>query len=156
MKKYADQNRRFIEFNAGDLVIVKVPDPRLSKSSRGRDPRLMQKYIGHLPIIKRIETVAYKIELPSWWKIHYVFHVSQLKKCSADKENNARNQPCRPQLKLTKMKEKVAEAILNYQVMSTAKCNHTEYLVKWKGCSSEENTWEQVTNLKAFLPLLKA
>ncbi|KAL0456569.1 UNVERIFIED_CONTAM: hypothetical protein Slati_0996100 [Sesamum latifolium] len=35
MKKYADQNRRFIEFSAGDLVIVKVPDPRLSKSSRG-------------------------------------------------------------------------------------------------------------------------
>ncbi|KAL0445817.1 UNVERIFIED_CONTAM: Transposon Tf2-11 polyprotein [Sesamum latifolium] len=35
MKKYANQNRRFIEFNAGDLVMVKVPDPRLSKSSRG-------------------------------------------------------------------------------------------------------------------------
>ncbi|KAL0443873.1 UNVERIFIED_CONTAM: hypothetical protein Slati_2110000 [Sesamum latifolium] len=35
MKKYADQNRRFIEFNAGGLVMVKVPDPRLSKSSRG-------------------------------------------------------------------------------------------------------------------------
>ncbi|KAL0313109.1 UNVERIFIED_CONTAM: Transposon Tf2-11 polyprotein [Sesamum radiatum] len=38
IKKYADQNRRFIEFSAGDLVMVKVPDPRLSKSSRGRDP----------------------------------------------------------------------------------------------------------------------
>ncbi|KAL0458300.1 UNVERIFIED_CONTAM: hypothetical protein Slati_0457200, partial [Sesamum latifolium] len=42
MKKYADQNRRFIEFNARDLVMMKVPDPRLSKSSRERDPRLMQ------------------------------------------------------------------------------------------------------------------
>ncbi|KAL2248200.1 UNVERIFIED_CONTAM: Transposon Tf2-11 polyprotein [Sesamum indicum] len=40
------QNRRFIEFNAGDLMILKVPDPRLSKSSRGRDPRLMQKYVA--------------------------------------------------------------------------------------------------------------
>ncbi|KAL0433909.1 UNVERIFIED_CONTAM: Transposon Tf2-11 polyprotein [Sesamum latifolium] len=130
MKKYADQNRRFIEFNAGDLVMVKVPDPRLSKSSRGRDPRLMQKYVGPLPIIKRIGTVAYKIELPSWWKIHNVFHVSQLKKYSADKEDDARNQPSRPQLELTKTKE--------------------------KGCSSEENTWERVTNLKAFLPLVEA
>ncbi|KAL0434688.1 UNVERIFIED_CONTAM: hypothetical protein Sradi_0176700 [Sesamum radiatum] len=114
MKKYADQNRRFIEFSAGDLVMVKVPDPRLSKASRGRDPRLMQK------------------------------------------KDDTRNQPSRPQLELTKMKEKVAEAILNHQVTRTAKREHTEYLVKWKGCSSEENTWERVTNLKAFLPLVEA
>ncbi|KAK4402743.1 protein DETOXIFICATION 29 [Sesamum angolense] len=136
--------------------MVKVPDPRLSKSSRGRDPHLMQKYVGPLQIIKRIGTVAYKIELSSWWKIHSVFHVSQLKKYSADKEDDARNQPSRPQLQLTKMKEKVAEAILNHRVTSTAKRTHNEYLVKWKGCSSEENTWEWVTNLKAFLPLVEA
>ncbi|KAL0456006.1 UNVERIFIED_CONTAM: Transposon Tf2-11 polyprotein [Sesamum latifolium] len=156
MKKYADQNRRFIEFNAGDLVMVKVPDPRLSKSLRGRDPRLMQKYVGPLPIMKRIGTVAYRIELPPWWKIHNVFHVSQLKKYSADREDDARNQPSRPQLELTKTKKKVAEAILNHRVTRTAKREHTEYLVKWKGCSSEENTWERVTNLKAFLPLVEA
>ncbi|KAL0453442.1 UNVERIFIED_CONTAM: Transposon Ty3-G Gag-Pol polyprotein [Sesamum latifolium] len=127
MKKYADQNRRFIEFSAGDLVMV-----------------------------KRIGTVAYKIELPSWWKIHNVFHVSQLKKYSVDREDDARNQPSRPQLELMKMKEKVAEAILNHRVTRTAKREHTEYLVKWKGRSSEENTWERVTNLKAFLPLVEA
>ncbi|KAL0361384.1 UNVERIFIED_CONTAM: hypothetical protein Sradi_3822900 [Sesamum radiatum] len=136
--------------------MVKVPDPRLSKSSRGRDPRLMQKYIGPLPITKRIGTVAYRIELLSWWKIHNVFHVSQLKKYSADREDDTCNQPSRPQLELTKIKEKVAEAILNHRVTRTAKREHTEYLVKWKGCSSEENTWERVTNLKAFLPLVEA
>ncbi|KAL0411995.1 UNVERIFIED_CONTAM: Transposon Tf2-11 polyprotein [Sesamum latifolium] len=143
MKKYADQNRRFIEFNAGHLVMVKVPDPRLSKSSRGRDPRLMQTYVGPLPIMKRIGTVAYRIELPPWWKIHNVFHVSQLKKYSADREDDARNQPNHPQLKLTKTKEKVAEVILNHRVTRTAKREHTEYLVKWKGCSSKENTWSE-------------
>ncbi|KAL0385856.1 UNVERIFIED_CONTAM: hypothetical protein Sradi_2979900 [Sesamum radiatum] len=93
MKKYADQNRRFIEFSAGDLVMVKVPDPRLLKSSRGRDPRLMQKYVGPLPIMKRIGTVAYRIELPSWWKIHNVSHVSQLKKYSSDRGRYPQSQP---------------------------------------------------------------
>ncbi|KAL0411108.1 UNVERIFIED_CONTAM: hypothetical protein Slati_3700500 [Sesamum latifolium] len=43
-----------------------------------------------------------------------------------------------PQLELTKTKEKVAEVILNHRVTRTAKREHTEYLVKWKGCSSEE------------------
>ncbi|KAL2246449.1 UNVERIFIED_CONTAM: Transposon Tf2-11 polyprotein [Sesamum indicum] len=127
MKKYADQNRRFIEFNAGDLVLVKAY------------------WDG-----------AYKVELPPWWKIHNVFHVSQLKKYSADKEDDTRNQPSRPQLELKKTKEKVAEVILDHRVTSTAKKDHTEYLVKWRGCSSEENTWERVTNLKAFLPLVEA
>ncbi|KAL2225805.1 UNVERIFIED_CONTAM: hypothetical protein Sindi_3105500 [Sesamum indicum] len=132
MKKYADQNRRFIEFNAGDLVLVKVPNPKLSKSSRWRDPRLMQKYVGPLPVLRRIGTY------------------------SADKEDDTRNQPSRPQLELKKTKEKVAEGILDHRVTSTAKKDHTEYLVKWRGCSSEENTWERVTNLKAFLPLVEA
>ncbi|KAL2232528.1 UNVERIFIED_CONTAM: hypothetical protein Sindi_1432800 [Sesamum indicum] len=109
MKKYADHNRRFIELNAVDLVLVKVPDPRLSKSSRGRDLRLMQKCVGPLPVVRRIGTVVYKVELPSWWKIHNVFHR-----------------------------------------------DHTEYLLKWRGCSSKENIWERVTNLKTLLPLVEA
>ncbi|KAK4397793.1 hypothetical protein Sango_1254800 [Sesamum angolense] len=127
MKKYANNNRRFVEFNVGGLVMVKVPDPRLPKSSRGRDPRLMQN----------------------------VFHVSQLKKYSADKEDDVRNQPNRPQLELTKTKEKVAEVILNHRVTSMTKRNHNEYLVKWKGCNSKDNTWERVTNFKAFLSLVE-
>ncbi|KAL0378602.1 UNVERIFIED_CONTAM: hypothetical protein Sradi_3165700 [Sesamum radiatum] len=93
MKKYADQNRRFIKFNTTDLVMVKAPNPRLSKSSRAKDPRLMQRYAGLLSIIKRIEMMTYKVELPFWWKIHNVFHVSHLKKYSTDKEDDARNQP---------------------------------------------------------------
>ncbi|KAL0408360.1 UNVERIFIED_CONTAM: hypothetical protein Sradi_1770400 [Sesamum radiatum] len=129
MKKYTDQNRRFIEFNVGDLWMVKVPDPRLSKSSRRRDPRLMQKCVGPLPIIKRIGTVAYKVELHSWWKIHNVFHVSQLKKYSADRTMPAI--PSRLQLELTKTKEKVAEANLNHRVTHTTKREHTEYLNEW-------------------------
>ncbi|KAL0394951.1 UNVERIFIED_CONTAM: hypothetical protein Slati_4461300 [Sesamum latifolium] len=130
------------------------PGPEIIEVIKGEGSSMMQKYVGPLPIMKRIGTVAYRIELPSWWKIHNVFHVSQLKKYLADREDDARNQPSRPQLELTKTEE-VAEAILNHRVTRTAKREHTEYLVKWKGCSSEENTWERVTNLKAFLPLWK-
>ncbi|KAL2225829.1 UNVERIFIED_CONTAM: hypothetical protein Sindi_1941600 [Sesamum indicum] len=93
MKKYADQNRRFIEFNVENVMLV---------------------------------------------KIHNVFYVSQLKKYSADKEDKTCNQSSYPQLELMKTKEKVAEAILNHKVTSTAKRDHIEYLVKWRGCDREE------------------
>ncbi|KAL0385860.1 UNVERIFIED_CONTAM: Retrovirus-related Pol polyprotein from transposon gypsy [Sesamum radiatum] len=133
-----------------------VGHTRYVETLRGGIPSaLCACYIGPLPIMKRIRMVAYRIELPSWWKIYNVFHVSQLKKFSADRENDTRNEPNRPQLELTKTKENVDEAILNHRVTRTAKRKHTEYLVKWKGCSSEENTWERVTNLKAFLPLVE-
>ncbi|KAL0447606.1 UNVERIFIED_CONTAM: hypothetical protein Slati_1888500 [Sesamum latifolium] len=48
----------------------------------------------------------------------------------SEARGRARNQTSRPTLELTKTKE--------------------------KGCSSGENTWERVTNLKAFLPLVEA
>ncbi|XP_020550225.1 uncharacterized protein LOC110012134 [Sesamum indicum] len=150
MKKYADQNRRFLEFNAGDLVMVKVSDPRFSKSSRGRDPRLMQKYVGPLSVIRRIGTVAYKVELPSWWKIHNVFHVSQLKKYSADKDEDTRNQPSCRELELTKTKEKVAEAILNHRVTITQSPTTRNHAVMKATLAQrlrarEERAGEQVT-----------
>ncbi|PIN17557.1 hypothetical protein CDL12_09787 [Handroanthus impetiginosus] len=63
---------------------------------------LVKKYIRPLPIIKRVGKVAYKVKLPSWWKIHNVLHVSQLKPYHADMEDASRNQPSRPQLELTK------------------------------------------------------
>jgi hypothetical protein len=44
--------------------------------------KLSPRYIGPFPILGRCETVAYKLELPpSLVGVHFIFHVSQLKKC---------------------------------------------------------------------------
>lgn len=53
---------------------------------RLRDPRLFKKYIGPVTILKRVGKVAYKVDAPSWWKMHPVFHVSLLKKYHEDIE----------------------------------------------------------------------
>ncbi|KAL0313087.1 UNVERIFIED_CONTAM: Transposon Tf2-11 polyprotein [Sesamum radiatum] len=90
------------------------PRPTIIEVIKGERSSTDPEVCRSLPIMKRIRTVAYKIELPSWWKIHNVFHVSQLQKYSGDREDDTCNQPSRPQLELTKTKEKVAEAILNH------------------------------------------
>lgn len=156
MKKQADQGRRFAEFNVGDLVLVKAPDPLLTKCVRGRDPRFLQKYIGPCRVAKRIGKVAYKIELPPWWKTHSVFHVSQLKPFTADPEDADRIRETRPQRPFGKVPKRVAETIVDHRVIRTAKREISEYLVKWEGCSEDENTWERVTDLKVLKPLVEA
>ncbi|XP_075077159.1 uncharacterized protein LOC142163905 [Nicotiana tabacum] len=73
MKKHVDQNCRFVEYQVGDKVMVKIPKRYLFVGVY--DPRLLQKYIGPLSIEKRIGKVAYQLDTPAWWMIHPVFHV---------------------------------------------------------------------------------
>ncbi|KAJ7978485.1 Ty3/gypsy retrotransposon protein [Quillaja saponaria] len=95
MKKWADKGRRQLEFQVGDLVLVKLTKEQL-KGLRGQDHKLIHKYEGPLPIVSKVGKVAYKIDLPPWMKIHPVIHVSNLKPYHPDPEDPARNQSTRP------------------------------------------------------------
>ncbi|XP_070038216.1 uncharacterized protein [Nicotiana tomentosiformis] len=85
MKRHADQNRRFVEYQLGDKVMVKIPKQYLFEGAH--DPSLLQKYIGPLSIERRIGKVAYRVDTLAWWKIHPVFHVSLLKPFREDMED---------------------------------------------------------------------
>lgn len=141
MKKYADQDRRFAEFHVGDKVMVKVPSQQQSRSLRNRDPRLLQKYIGPVTIVKRVGKVAYRVDAPSWWTMHPVFHVSLLKPYHEDMEEPERGQSQRKGLNIQAVGKRVAEAILDDRMVRRSRKDHREYLIKWQGCGDEENTW---------------
>ena len=132
MKKHADQRRRPLEFQAGDPVMVKLL-PQDRKFLRGRDPRLLQKYEGPLKIVKKIGKVAYRVDPPSWLKVHPVFHVSMLKPYFADKTDPSRGESNRPGLKQRAEGKKSVEAILADRVVTASRKQHQEFLVKWAG-----------------------
>jgi hypothetical protein len=80
-ESYANQRRRPLEFAVGDHVYLKV---LLMKGMKrfGMKGKLAPRYIGPFPILEKCGNVAYKLELPpSLAGVHYIFHVSQLKKC---------------------------------------------------------------------------
>ena len=58
-RKYADQNRRDMEFTTGDLVLLKV-SPWKGVMRFGKKGKLSPRFIGPFEILKRVGKVAYE------------------------------------------------------------------------------------------------
>nr|GEV47071.1 putative reverse transcriptase domain-containing protein [Tanacetum cinerariifolium] len=83
-KSYADIRRKPMEFEVGDMVMLKV-SPWKGVIRFGKRGKLSPRYVGPFKIIKRIGPVTYKLELlDKLHGIHNTFHVSNLNKCLAD------------------------------------------------------------------------
>ena len=80
MKKYANRDRRPLEFQVGDRVLLKLTPQIWKKISRKTRQRgLVSKYDGPFEVIKRVGQMAYMLKLPERLKLHPTFHVSFLK-----------------------------------------------------------------------------
>ncbi|GJU10302.1 putative reverse transcriptase domain-containing protein [Tanacetum coccineum] len=85
-KSYADKRLKSLEFEVGDMVLLKVSQWKGVVRFRKRR-KLSTRYIGPFKVLARIGPVAYTLELPEELKgIHSNFYVSNLKKCLAEGE----------------------------------------------------------------------
>nr|GEY09455.1 putative reverse transcriptase domain-containing protein [Tanacetum cinerariifolium] len=83
-KSYADLNRKPMEFQVKDRVMLKV-SPWKGVVCFGKWGKLYPRYVGPFKVLEKVRSVAYKIELPQELsRVHNTFHVSNLKKCYAD------------------------------------------------------------------------
>ncbi|KAI3742512.1 hypothetical protein L1987_60196 [Smallanthus sonchifolius] len=79
-KSYADKRRKPLEFQIGDMVLLKVP-PWKGVIRFGKRGKLNPHYVGPFKILKRIGPVAYQLDSPERLSgVHDVFHISNLKK----------------------------------------------------------------------------
>ncbi|GJR18500.1 putative reverse transcriptase domain-containing protein [Tanacetum coccineum] len=85
-KSYADKRFNPLEFEVGDMVLLKVsPWNGVLRFEKRR--KLSPRYIGPFKVLARIGPVAYTFEFPEELKgIHNTFHVLNLKKCLAEGE----------------------------------------------------------------------
>ena len=80
LKKWADLDRRPLEFEIRDKVFLKI-SPTRGVIRFGNRRELSPKFIGPFEILERVRVMAYRLALPpSLDGVHDVFHVSQLRR----------------------------------------------------------------------------
>ncbi|XP_062191205.1 uncharacterized protein LOC133895001 [Phragmites australis] len=86
-KSYADVRHHDLEFSFGDHVLLRVS---LTKGivHFGTTENLSPRYIDLFPVVARVGSLAYRLELPDLMRgMHNVLHVSMLRKCLHDPEH---------------------------------------------------------------------
>ena len=104
--------------------------------------KLTEKFIGLYVVRKIVSKNAVELELPASLRIHLVVNVRRIVKYREQVEGQKKI-PL-PPVKVAGEKEYEVEEILDRQERRIK----TKYLVKWKEYMAEENTWEELENLK--------
>ena len=118
-----NKKREHVEFYPGDLVLVNSASWPLLQ---GLTPKFNHRFYGPYKVVKQLNNVSYKLQLPEASKIHDVFHVSLLKRFHPDetwgREATIRCEP---------------EALLKTQVRR----GRRRYFIKWRGKPLSEASW---------------
>jgi len=142
MKRQADRNRKEAEeYRVGDKVLISTKDFSMELMKRATK-KLMEKFIGPYVVKKIVSENAVELELLALLRIHLVVNVRRIVKYREQVEGQKKILP--PPVEIAGEKEYEVEEILDRQ----EKRDKTKYLVKWKGYTVEENTWEKLENLK--------
>jgi hypothetical protein len=80
-KQYYDAQHELIEFRTGDFMLLSTKNLNIKRPKRS----LWPKYVGPFKILELCGKQAYRLKLPSTWRIHDVINVFRLKKWRGDK-----------------------------------------------------------------------
>ncbi|KAL4579714.1 hypothetical protein LXL04_015875 [Taraxacum kok-saghyz] len=153
-KSYADKRRKPMEFQVGDLVLLKVLTWK-GMVRFGKRGKLNPRYIGPFEILARIGPVAYKLKLPQELQnVHDTFHVSNLKKCLTDATLIIPLEEIQVNEKLNFVEEPVE--IMDREIKRLKQSRIPIVKVRWSAKRGPEFTWEREDQMKQKYPHLFA
>ncbi|KAL3709190.1 hypothetical protein TMatcc_002980 [Talaromyces marneffei ATCC 18224] len=126
------------DWGPGDEVFLKAEHLHRRRPSR----KLDSLYRGPFPIKARLSASVYELDLPAWYKIHPIFHVSKL--LDYDGHPFPNQQDAEAAVEENDETEYEVKEILDSQVRH----DKLEYLVWWDGYDIERSNWEPAEHLE--------
>ena len=158
-----DSKRRYDEFRVGDTVYMSSQRLRdgtmIQWGSKSQDmaDKFQPKYLGPFKILSKISSHAYKLDLPSSFKIHPVIHIRYLAREKTSEKFLKRNEGIRPPpIIVNEVPQFLVDKIVKKRIRKFGKGFQTQYLVQWQGYPPEENTWEPISSFQDFPEILQA
>jgi hypothetical protein len=139
--------RKAVPFKKGQKVWLEARNLRLPYQSR----KLAPKREGPFTISDVLGKVTYRLTLPKQWKIHPVFHAALLTPY-IETETHGPNYTNPPPDLVEGEEEFEIESILAHRKLGRSH----QYLVKWKGYDSSNNTWEPERQFANAQEMLKS
>lgn len=150
MKLCADQKRRDVNFQMGDLVYLKLQPYRQSSVVFRSSLKLTPRFFGPYKVIEWIGPVAYRLEQPCASKIHDVFHVSLLRKYLGSPVEVS---PELPPISSFDSILPQPERVLDTRVVQKGHYRpKIEVLILWKGTPCKDATWKNLCRFSKQYP----
>ncbi|GJZ96734.1 putative reverse transcriptase domain-containing protein [Tanacetum coccineum] len=151
-RSYANVRRKPLEFQVGDLVMIKASPWKVVIRFKKRG-NLNPRYIGPFKILDRVGLVAYKLELPEELSnVYSTFHFSNLKKCLSDKSLVIPIEEIQLDDQLNFVEEQVE--IMDREVKQLKRSRIPIVKVRLNSNRGPEFTWERKDQIRAKYPHL--
>lgn len=137
--KYYNEGRRNLLFNPGDQVLVDIAYLETAAERARPKNKLKFRRSGPYPIVERINSHTYKVQLPDNVRAHDVFNVAALTLYKPNTIPGRLPPPLPPVEQPDGSVEYEVESILAHRYQGRG----LQYYVKWKGYSIHEATWEK-------------
>jgi transposase InsO family protein len=142
--KSQNKRQKPMQFKVGDRVLLSTKNLRLP----GAKKKLSARFVGPFQIRDVVGSQAYRLALPTSYKIHNVFHVSLLELWN----QRAGEEPAQPMPLAVEADAWEVAAILGAKKQG----GQQYYLVQWKDWPEEYNSWEPEANCTGATRLIEA
>ena len=143
IKDYYDARHLPKFFSVGDYVNLRLH--RSYKVPGVLSKKLGPQLVGPFKVVERIGKLAYKLELPATMRIHNVISIAHLEPGTVPEEDPYhRRYPPPPPVIIEGEEEYEIEKIVARRAVRRGRNRSlvTEYLIRWKNCGPEEDTWQ--------------
>ncbi|SJL18896.1 uncharacterized protein ARMOST_22498 [Armillaria ostoyae] len=131
------------DYHAGDLIWLDTTNLHLLRPKK----KLDNKHIGPFKILEKTGASAYKLKLPSHWKIHPRFNKNLLTPYTPPSFPNQEQPPPPPPNLIDEEEQWELKEVLDsktHKVRAKRGQPSTtviDYFIKWKGWTQEHNSW---------------